>query len=309
MSVIEKQSGKYDVSVVVLTYNASYDKLLDTVKSALSQEGVSLEIVIADDGSSFKAFDELREYFKSAGFNDYCFVENADNQGTVKNFYSGLLKCQGEYVKPISPGDMLYGKDTLKKWISFMKENGLKWSFSEYICYNLSNKEIVPISAKAYPRNLDIFKAGSFDDQRWQYLALEDICVGACMIGEREIVKSYCSEIIDKVKYAEDNIWRIMMFDGVPGSLYPKHAILYEYGGGISTTSDDKWGPLLEKDLAMANEVIYSRNDCDRFQNKLKWAIKTISGDSKLKKLFIKGFISQKLLKERKTVNYLPEDE
>ena len=52
-----------EVSVLVLTYNSNLDKLIDTVKSVIDQRGVSLEIVISDDGSKVKHFDELKDFF------------------------------------------------------------------------------------------------------------------------------------------------------------------------------------------------------------------------------------------------------
>ncbi len=296
----------YDVSVLVLTYNAVYAKLMDTVKSILMQEGVDLEIVIADDGSAHKEFDKLRNHFESCGFTDYIFVENEENQGTVKNYYSGLLKCHGKYVKAISPGDRLYKNDTLKGWIEFVENKHFRWSYSDYISYNVSGENVVPVAARAHPRNIDIYRNGSFKEQRWQYLALDDLFVGAAMISELDLQLSYCREIIDKVVYAEDNVYRLMMFDGVPGGFYPVHTILYEYGEGISTTDDCKWGPLLEKDHDKTNEIIYSRENLDAFQTKLKKAISRITGNNKFKKLLIKGFIPFKLSEDRQTIDYLP---
>lgn len=306
MVAIETDKKTYDVSVLVLTYNAIYEKLLDTVKSILMQNGVDLEIIIADDGSSHKEFDKLSEFFKSYGFTEYVIIENEKNQGTVKNYYSGLLKCSGKYVKAISPGDRLYKKDTLKAWIEYVETHHLRWSYSDYISYRVSEGNIVPVVARAHPRNIDKYRNSSFEEQRWQYLALDDLFVGAAMISELGLQLTYCREIIDKVVYAEDNVYRLMMFDGVPGGFYPIHTILYEYGDGISTTDDDKWGSLLEKDHEETNKIIYSRENIDAFQKKLKKAISIITGKNKFKKLLIKGFIPYKLSEDRQTIGYLP---
>ena len=84
MVAIETDKKTYDVSVLVLTYNAIYEKLLDTVKSILMQNGVDLEIIIADDGSSHKEFDKLSEFFKSYGFTEYVIIENEKNKERSK---------------------------------------------------------------------------------------------------------------------------------------------------------------------------------------------------------------------------------
>ena len=86
----------YSVSVVVVTYNPSWDKEKETLDSILKQKGISIEIIIADDGSKENNFSLVKEYFEKNEFNDYKLVFNPVNKGTVYNTYSGLLADEGK---------------------------------------------------------------------------------------------------------------------------------------------------------------------------------------------------------------------
>ena len=100
-------------SVLMLTYNSSWDKTRQTLYSVLVQKDVSFEIIIADDGSDENNFEKIREYLAAWDFTTYYLVANEQNQGIVRNFNSGLVLCKGEYIKPLSPGDFLYDENTL----------------------------------------------------------------------------------------------------------------------------------------------------------------------------------------------------
>ena len=289
-----------EVSVLVLTYNSALEKLISTVKSVIDQKGVSLEIVISDDGSKVKSFNELKDYFNQTHFVDYKIIENEINRGTVYNYYSGLKMCNGNYVKTISPGDKLFGENTLKNWITFLKTNNAKWSFSDMICYKKMNNIETPISVEAHPQNTYIYKNGTDHNKIWQYLVLNDIGVGASMISERNLQISYCQEILGKIIFAEDHIWRLMMFDGIIGAYYPEYTVLYEYGEGVSTSQNNIWIERLQKDWQGADSIIFEREPANRFQKNIQRAMKIVTGKSKIKKMFIKGFVHNKLRKKKR---------
>ena len=101
----------YKVSVIVVMYNPIPEKLWLTLNSIINQEKVDLEIVIADDGSKNNLFDAIEEYMKKNDFSNYKFVYHKQNQGTVLNCYDGVNQASGDYIKLISPGDLLISKD------------------------------------------------------------------------------------------------------------------------------------------------------------------------------------------------------
>ena len=297
----------YNVSVVVVTYNPSWDKEKETLDSILKQKGINIEIIIADDGSKENNFSLVKEYFENNEFNNYKLVFNPVNKGTVYNTYSGLLAAEGKYIKFISPGDMLYKDDTLKCWFSFMESKSLGWSFSDVIYYKKNNDNIIPIEVNTHPQNIFIYEGGDDNDIRWQYFVLSDIAVGASMLCLRELQLKYCKEILGRVIYAEDNIWRMMMFDGITGGFYNAHTILYEWGSGVSTSNSSIWEARLHNDWINADKILLDRNSIDSFQLKMKKAYDINRGSSKLKKIFIKGKLKNKLfVKKRKSINYLP---
>ena len=289
------ENKEIEASVLVLTYNPDPEKLLWTIDSIIKQQGVDFEIVIADDGSKKKDFQSLRKYFDSKDFKSYTIVENKVNQGTVKNYYSGLLKCRGKYIKAISPGDMFVNEHMLRKLIDCLEKQKLDFVFTDVISYRKVAGKISPVKTKAHPNNKKAYWNGTLNDRRWQYLVLEDIAVGAAMLSKREITKKYIEEILGKVIYAEDNIWRIMFFDGVPGNCAPFESVYYEYGDGVSSTTESKWERLLTDDWNAATKIMLERKTDDPFQKKLKRNLKIVYGDNDLRKMFVKGFLANKL--------------
>ena len=65
------ESNGVTVSVLVVTYNPQYSKLINTVESILLQKNVRLEIIISDDGSQNNYFEQLEEFFKEHSFSEY----------------------------------------------------------------------------------------------------------------------------------------------------------------------------------------------------------------------------------------------
>ena len=67
-------------SVLMLTYNSSWDKTRQTLYSVLVQKDVSFEIIIADDGSEENNFEKIRDYLAAWNFAAYSLVANERNQ-------------------------------------------------------------------------------------------------------------------------------------------------------------------------------------------------------------------------------------
>ena len=127
-----KQAGtgsSYEVTVLVITYHPAWEKLRQTLISAMLQKDVRCQIVIADDGSDENHRDRILSLFREYAFTEYTLVLNDHNQGTVANYLSGLRAAEGEYTKGISPGDFFSGPFVLREWLNDLKSQKTEWSF------------------------------------------------------------------------------------------------------------------------------------------------------------------------------------
>lgn len=259
-----------DVSVIIVTYNSDWKKLRLTLLSTLKQINVSIQIIIADDGSK-ETFDEkIVQLFNEFGFSNYVIVNNPTNRGTVLNISSALKYSDGIYTKTIAPGDYFCEATTLRKWVNFMKCNSALVSFGDAIYYSDYDSMILirtrgaPVNKHLYTNNISPYKV--FVD----YILANDTILGAAQMMETKILKEYIQLIENRIIYAEDFMMRIMIFDGIKIYYYPCSVILYEYGTGISTSKNSKWAKLLHDDFEISNEIILKRKTRNRFQRKFQ---------------------------------------
>nr|WP_302593185.1 glycosyltransferase family 2 protein [uncultured Acetatifactor sp.] len=256
----DEDRGPYEVTVVICEYNTSWERLQMCAASCIGQKDIRLQVVVSDDGSAHNWFPELEAYFKEKGFGDYLLIPGQKNEGTVKNVLKGVLKGDGRYVKLISPGDCFYEADTLRKWVDQTDAAGAKWSFSDAVCYCASKRgNRKSASCKAHPQDIRPYLDGDAARCRWNYVVLRDIALGASILCDRTVCETYLKEIEGKALYGEDNIYRMMMYDGIVGMYYPADAIFYEYGAGISTSGDKDWEDRLWKDWDAVNTLMKDR--------------------------------------------------
>ena len=295
-------SNGYDISVLILTYNPDTDKLLQTIYSCFIQEGIQIQIVIADDGSKNFESEKIKAFFEKYDFTDYEICRLDENAGTVKNCIHGLQKCKGDYIKLFSPGDFLYKKDVLKKWLDFVLEQGATASISDAVYFNRQGDGISPVAVKAY---LQTTEYKNQDDLRRHYLLYEECGLGAATLVERKTLAKYLGMIEGKVKYAEDHIYRLMNFEREKIVYFNRNTILYEYGTGISTSVNDVWHERLMKDLQAANQIMLAKMDKkDAFNRNLKRMFKfqqmdSFHGKGILQALLIKGRFKQYIRTKR----------
>ena len=175
---------KYDVSVVVLSYHPEFAKEKQTILSAIYQKGISVQIIVADDGSEKNYRQELEELFSARGFVDYKLVMNEKNQGTIANYISALRAAEGEYTKAISPGDYLTGETVLRDWINYLRKEKTDWSFSEAIYYLTENGKDQSLAKAAFPVYTDPYFRHDIRKARWNYVVLDDAAHGCTMLGK-----------------------------------------------------------------------------------------------------------------------------
>ncbi|MBP5582017.1 MAG: glycosyltransferase [Ruminococcus sp.] len=251
---------KYNVSVVVLTYNAVWEKLRRTLDSIVVQRGLEFEIIVADDGSSVRSDDRITVFFAEKGFTAYKLVNAKENCGTVKNLFNGVSKAEGEYIKPIAAGDFIYGPDSLCGWFKAMKANNAKISFGDAVYYQEADSDLKIVREVNSPMQLSYYD-GNCSRRKFfvNYLLANDTVLGAALMTEHNVMKHYLGEIKGKVKFAEDYMVRLAVFDGVKIYHYPENVIWYEYGTGVSAGTNDKWKNMLLADFRATNAILAAR--------------------------------------------------
>ncbi len=91
-----------DISVVMGVYNgARY--LRETIICVLSQEKVSLEFIIVDDGSTDKSLEILQEYAQS---DPRVKILHQENEGLTSALIRGCEVAQGKYIARHDVGDV-----------------------------------------------------------------------------------------------------------------------------------------------------------------------------------------------------------
>lgn len=310
---LPKKAEPATVTVAVLTYNPDEQKLLATLRSVLLQKGISPQIVIADDGSKSKSFDRVKAFFAEKGFTDYRIVENPVNKGTVYNAFSAVEAATGKYVKFLSPGDLLSGEGVLHRWITEMEQRNALLSFSDAVYYTPGAEGPQPVVAATSPSRVDTYLQGNTEKARYHYLICDDLFLGAATVCERKTLYTYLQEICGKVVYAEDNIYRLMVYDRVPVCYFPEAAVVYETGLGVSTSANDVWKERLRKDWDACSALLLERcSGTDPLDKKLAYRL-THNPQSIFGKLFLhlrlSGLLFWKLknkCNQRKTKAVLP---
>lgn len=243
----------YEITVIICTYNPRFKQLIATLKSVVLQKNIHLEVIVADDGSQIDYFSDIKKVMKDFQFDDFQLVKNAINRGTVSNVYSALLKARGEYIFITSPGDMLFERNSLKKFYDYAKANKAEICFCDaaYYEYNGIFKSVCP--DKNRPQKLRPFEKNAS-------LTRQKICclwgmgiLGATYLRTRKNAFTYFSLIEGECKYVEDGTsLAFALADQVRIYHFHKICIWYEYGTGISSANDPRWDELIAVDYSKA---------------------------------------------------------
>ncbi len=246
---------KYEVSVVLLTYNANFEKLKSTINSVIKQENISVELIIADDGSSEFPYKKIEQYLNERKFRDYTIVNNPRNQGTVKNYLSGINRAKGKYVKGISPGDYFYDCHCLRKMIDYMELHAYQVCFGKAAYYCIEQEHYRLISYHN-PFDLEVYRNRNEKKILKNYFVYQDYALGANFVVEKILLQNNLQKIEQDVKYAEDTSVLLMLANGEKLGFFDDYIIWYEYGTGISTNASDKWNQILYNENKAVYEMI-----------------------------------------------------
>jgi len=104
-----------DISVVMGVFNGS-SHLHETIESVLSQEGVSFEFIIVDDGSNDSSPQILSEY---ASRDSRIRIIRQENQGLTRALVKGCSVAMGSYIARQDVGDVSLAHRLMKQLHAF----------------------------------------------------------------------------------------------------------------------------------------------------------------------------------------------
>ena len=274
-----------DVSVIVLTYNVQWEKLKPTLESILMQEDVNCEIVMADDGSAVRYDERIRELCDARGFTRLVFSNCPCNGGTCKNLYEALKYASGRYVKPFSPGDMLYDARVLHDWAAYMDRTACEVSFGDAVYYQFAEPHIRIIPVRNAPVQRQLFTGRPSRALFVDYLLTNDTILGAAVMMRAARMRADSARIVGRLKYAEDYMLRIAVFEKRDIRYFARRVIWYEYGPGISTTQNEKWRVRLQQDFEACNAILVESGGIGRLDRKYVRYLRAAGAHPKLRRI------------------------
>lgn len=262
----------YDISLIVLIYNQTIEKVQLTLNSILVQRNVTIEIIISDDCSKNDITSDIECFLKEKKFLHYKLIRNTNNLGTVVNALEAVKLAGGDVIKLISPGDFLSGENVLAEWLSFQKRVKAPIVFGDTIYYSLDSKNIKVLKRVAMPQNVkDYEKNVSIEKKIINYYGFHDQIHGASMMVGKEVLLKYLQILYEiKVIYCEDFFVYLAILEDVSINYFPKTVVWYEFGEGISNSGDTSWSRKIYEDMDMFNTYIKSLKIKNEKINELK---------------------------------------
>ena len=245
--IVTEKKNKYDVSIIVATYNPDYNKLMRTVKSAMDQKESNIEIIISDDGSMCDYFDEIKQFFINNGFFSFELFKNKENVGTVQNLLNAVKIAKGKYVYGISPGDYFFDSMVIHDLFDFALKQDAKICFGDYVNYSIdkgavsvSTDNLSPMITDVYNKSLKYYKTAFSLGHR--------IC-GATFFRERLFAEKSLEYVSRYIRYTEDTSTTLYaLANNIKINYFPRKFVWYECDSGI-TSKGGKWGEVLSNEL------------------------------------------------------------
>lgn len=222
-----------ECSVVLILYYASEQAVMLTLESILRQKKIMTELIISDDGSPENHYHLIEEYLKRNNYNNFKFIYNKKNIGTVKNIYNALQLCQGEFVKVIGAGDLLYNEYTLYEMCRAMRpEDVLGFGLMKEYCVEEGK---VHQAIRFSPHNVKAYIEEDFKSIYRNLIKYEQYIPGVVLIYNRQKVMSHFKSIINRVIYCEDMIEALVVLQNEKMRYIDHYVAWYEQGAGLSS--------------------------------------------------------------------------
>ncbi len=234
-------------SVILLLYNSDNDAIKKTIDSIVCQKDVEAEIILSDDCSKNQCVEYAVEYLKDIGYNNHKVLTHPENVGTTQNIYDALELVSNKYLKCIGAGDLLYSENTLSDIYDFMEAEKCTMCFGKIQAFYVDENGNNCLIPYFLPSDIKAFQKGKADTVKANIIKNHGWIIGASMFYETSGFKKYLAQILDSVRYCEDLLQVTLLLNDEKISLYPKGAVYYEVGSGISTNQSGP-SPRLVKD-------------------------------------------------------------
>lgn len=266
---------KCEFCILLVSYNPKLKQLLNTIDSVLCQKNITIQIVIADDGSKNNFYKEIELYLKKQFFYEYTFVYHKENFGTVKNIIYALPYCKGCYLKIIGAGDMLSSLDALNLVYNKFETEKCKIIFSKMENYRLDKSDKIYSIKSKIPITINKYKNPKFNYKK-DIVTYSNNISGASMFFEFDTFLLLITEIDNIVLFAEDYIQYLAILKGFDIKFIDKYLIFYEYGTGISTS--EKANSKIKEDHINFIKYVYDNYNSNLLDDRKRLETKSIIG-------------------------------
>ena len=116
------------VSIIMPSYNTERF-IRDTIESVLVQSYTNWELIIVDDCSNDNTDAIVRHYLTDERIR---YIKNDTNSGAAVSRNRALREAKGKWIAFLDSDD-LWEPDKLQEQISFMRDNGYHFSYTNYI--------------------------------------------------------------------------------------------------------------------------------------------------------------------------------
>ncbi len=241
IAIIDQQSTTNDqrpdscpqVSVFVLIYNGSWERVRATLNSVIMQKGIDFEVIVMDDCSKVNHSDRIKDFFSRHNFSNYRLIVHEKNLGTVATCLEAAQESKAEYTRGLGQGDMFFDEYALRDSYNYMVKTDAEVMVSQAVCYYAFSNPIEIFENHRYPQNIKAYNDP--DELRESYLLHDDRVSGATVMFRREVFAAYMQEAVSEgMKYIEDFMIRCMVFDKRRIKFLDRDVIFYECGAGIS---------------------------------------------------------------------------
>lgn len=116
------------VSIIMPSYNTGRF-ISETIESVLAQSYSNWELIIVDDYSKDNTDDVIVQYLADPRIR---YIKNETNRGAAVSRNRALQEAKGKWIAFLDSDD-LWEPDKLQRQISFMKDNGYHFSYTNYI--------------------------------------------------------------------------------------------------------------------------------------------------------------------------------
>ena len=249
--MIEVEVSNYDASIALLCYNQE-NYITEALNSILNQQGVILEIIVSDDGSTDKTYEIVSSLVANyKGQHHVRCIRHSKNLGFVNNFCETIKRCSSEYII-YAAGDDISNPDRALKIVDAFKKSGALLVHSHAVCVNEKDEAI----DRNYPLKLTGDK-----------LSLNTISVSSALyLGA---TGAYSRELFTKYGYFEDkNLIEDLVLGfraALENRIYfiPEELIYYRTTTGITSKSN------LSKSTYNEFRVQYHRRMLSVFKQRL----------------------------------------